>query len=287
MRRATTLYHYTSQAALIEIIRSDSLWLTDVRYLNDSTEYVYSLNLVRELLRQRFSYDDRALILFQGHVQNEIARQSQPLMLTSMSEVGDLLSQWRAYSVPGKGVALGFDQKLLRELVHRFGGWLRRAEYSESRQKKLLTKHLGQATDDVRAAIPSRPSTSRAAAKWDARIFSPEGQPPILGPAGRFVEQVLPLASVFKHPSFREEREWRLVVPMRHDLPINFRSGASYLVPYTTMALDLEHSRVLTEIVVGPSPQPQLAKESIERMMTESLSYSVTVRTSEIPFRAW
>jgi hypothetical protein len=33
------LYHYTDQRGLLGILRSQSIWATHIRYLNDSSEY--------------------------------------------------------------------------------------------------------------------------------------------------------------------------------------------------------------------------------------------------------
>ena len=42
------LYHYTNAASFIEIVKSKCLWATDVLFVNDSTEYIYTLNLFKE-----------------------------------------------------------------------------------------------------------------------------------------------------------------------------------------------------------------------------------------------
>ena len=41
------LYHYTSLNGLLEIIRTKSIWATDILFLNDSSECKYSINLAR------------------------------------------------------------------------------------------------------------------------------------------------------------------------------------------------------------------------------------------------
>ena len=40
------LYHYTSADGLIGILSSKSIWLTDLRYMNDLSELQYSKALV-------------------------------------------------------------------------------------------------------------------------------------------------------------------------------------------------------------------------------------------------
>ena len=45
-----TLYHYTSLQGLMGIIESRKLRASDVRYMNDSTELTYALNLLQNAI---------------------------------------------------------------------------------------------------------------------------------------------------------------------------------------------------------------------------------------------
>src|SRR5438876_12190342 len=44
------LYHYTSQDGLLGIVKSRSLWATNISHLNDSTEFELSLGLIQKSL---------------------------------------------------------------------------------------------------------------------------------------------------------------------------------------------------------------------------------------------
>jgi hypothetical protein len=41
------LYHYTSQKGLLGILEHDNLWMTNILYLNDSSEFKHTLDLVK------------------------------------------------------------------------------------------------------------------------------------------------------------------------------------------------------------------------------------------------
>jgi len=41
------LYHYTSQKGLLGILQSKKLWMTNILYLNDSSEFLYTVDLVK------------------------------------------------------------------------------------------------------------------------------------------------------------------------------------------------------------------------------------------------
>ncbi len=45
------LWHYTNLSSLLGIIESKELWATDLRYLNDRTEFAYGLEQVLNVLR--------------------------------------------------------------------------------------------------------------------------------------------------------------------------------------------------------------------------------------------
>lgn len=49
----STLYHYTSQAGLLGITASRSVWASKIHYLNDGKEFALSVELVREYVAER------------------------------------------------------------------------------------------------------------------------------------------------------------------------------------------------------------------------------------------
>ena len=97
--------------------------------------------------------------------------------------------------------------------------------------------------------------------------------------------QMSDVASFIKHPSFCEEREWRVVIQFRNQ--VHYRSGGSFLVPFAELPLGLKATRALVDVVVGPTPHPALAVESVKAYLHSKLGYEVPVRASDIPFRAW
>ena len=47
MDKLDKLYHYTSRKGLLGIIQNHELWMTNILYLNDSREFMYTLELVK------------------------------------------------------------------------------------------------------------------------------------------------------------------------------------------------------------------------------------------------
>ncbi len=101
------LYHYTAAAGLQGILRTRTMWATDVRYLNDAAELQHGLRIVAaevDALKQKGADPD---LLKEWYA--ALKSSSNVLVyVASFSTFDDSLSQWRAYARPW-GFALGLD----------------------------------------------------------------------------------------------------------------------------------------------------------------------------------
>src|SRR4051812_4201029 len=94
-----TLYHYTTQAGLLGILETKSIWASEIRFLNDATEFRTALDTVGAELRTRLNELDSA----EGEARGEAifreftALEEASFFVLSLTEKGDDLSQWRAY----------------------------------------------------------------------------------------------------------------------------------------------------------------------------------------------
>ena len=105
--------------------------------------------------------------------------------------VPDLLSQWRAYGRSGAGYCIAFDWEELARAGSCIGFELIRAIYDKSDQERIVATFMASAKA-VYEEIP-----------WDS-VSDGSYWNVVLG-------TITKLALCFKHPSFSEEREWRLV----------------------------------------------------------------------------
>jgi len=173
--------------------------------------------------------------------------------VASFSAVPDLLSQWRAYGQPGIGVALGFLTADLEHVAQAAGYSLLRCHYTRTTHEAALRKALSEASDPP--------------------------QPLLFG------KQVLSLAPVFKHPSFSEEAEWRLVSGIPASGPLRFRRIGSLLAPYRCVSLAKDGPLPLAEVLLAPTPFPSENEFALRLLLAEHDLPQVSVRHSEIPFR--
>ena len=103
--------------------------------------------------------------------------------------------------------------------------------------------------------------------------------------------QLLLIAPYFKHPKFFEEEEWRFIYGLHKPLEkeVCFREGISMVIPYVEFELFVASDDPLPikEIVIGPTPNQELSKKSVEKLLIEHRIPSCNVALSEIPYRAW
>ena len=104
----------------------------------------------------------------------------------------------------------------------------------------------------------------------------PVGHPAASGYA-RAQQIVLPALAGIKHPAFKEEHEWRLVVVTDQQRP-RFRPGPLGVTPYISLGYPTE---AIAEVVVGPGPEQELREQGARLLAGEGVS----VRSSDAPFR--
>jgi len=96
-----TLYHYTGQTGLLGIIKEESVWTTPIQYLNDASELTPAIELSETLLSERAesSQEKDNAICWPASKWHQIgdALREAGVFVFSLSENGDLLSQWHAY----------------------------------------------------------------------------------------------------------------------------------------------------------------------------------------------
>jgi hypothetical protein len=238
----TPIYHYTTQGGLLGIIETREIWATHHQCLNDAQEFIHAKDLLRRQIAELVDAEpnDRLLADMKRTLDSKRGFEDVNLYVASLSEDPDSLAQWRAYGGPTSGFALGFE---IDGIVLPSPFKLVRCEYDEGKQSRILR--------------------SLATGLLDG--FNELHQNGQVGDVGAFVDlfcrtDLHPLALLFKHPKFSEEREWRIISsqPMTEDppdtkeAPLAFREGKSTLIPYRRVPLT---NFPLTEVVVGPNPE--------------------------------
>jgi hypothetical protein len=109
------LFHYTSLGGLMGIVESAAIRCTEMRYLSDSAELEHAVELMEWAIGSRFEYEPQkkdkppltaieaqVLKQLQGWLRHSLLK-GHGLFVACFTENGNLLSQWRSYTQPGRG----------------------------------------------------------------------------------------------------------------------------------------------------------------------------------------
>lgn len=116
-------YHYTSVDTLFNILRGNSLWLTEINKLNDMDEFQRSHTDLRKKLDANYSGFPKARLLGQlfKYLQDPpLSELASSVFVFSMTHEPESSSQWQNYGQNGTGVCIGFDTSLFLNPDHNF-----------------------------------------------------------------------------------------------------------------------------------------------------------------------
>jgi hypothetical protein len=270
------LYHYTSQAGLIGIVKDKCIWATKAHYQNDAKELLHALELSRgviETLRDdNPTTEEERLLRAMKLTLNSI--RSVNIFVCSFSEHNDMLSQWRGYCPRGNGFSIGLDYEQLKPIVESQGLRFVPCIYNLNEQQLLITELI----HDVMASFRTDLSNS---------IYIKQA---LRNRANEYANRMLAIAPIIKHSTFSEEREWRAVsypIDSNHT-QVRYREGVSMLTPYFVVNLTTSNTTQLPikEIIVGPTPHVELSASSVADFLFAN-NIPINVRPSRIPFRGW
>jgi Protein of unknown function (DUF2971) len=292
------VYHYTSLDAMMNIVKTRTLWATSIAYLNDVMERQLLIRAAKNrlpILARRNVVPETLAFPKMEAIEADISSiESQPF-ITSFASNPDSLMHWRSYCPQENGVAIGFRTKCLSGaridqssapgmiVSPLYFGAVR---YIEPTADKEVDDAIQAAYKNATFYLLKNPQT---ASYWGLNeLFT------------NFLEDE---ACLFKHQSFLVEKEYRLVlgdVRYRSDA-MKFRSTRSSLVPYVPLripslmevdppATPNDSPRAtwdsITSVTVGPTANMPLSVAAV-RVFFQSLSLEVEVRESRVPYRDW
>jgi hypothetical protein len=285
------LWHYTDAGGLKGIIESDRLWATDTRFLNDASEITHGLDLAAQALND---YDTTGLKAATGRFVQGLGNLEQQVLsryfdrtlvvyVACFCDHGDLLSQWRAYGGTAGvgGYAIGFSPR------PPMAGWPHVAPGNHGFRLRGVLYDLDKQTaichDLIKRLIPLLDEDPEDLQKQKA--FS-----------DNLIDGLVEIATWCKHPTFSEEREWRIVYVRNEDanpLTTNHRPLHGVLVPYVELTLPTpvgpgaDTGRMpISSVHCGPSPDRNLKHQGVESLVKASpLHHGVGVTDSVTPLR--
>lgn len=313
----TSIFHYTDTAGLLGILLSQSLFATDYRYLNDTTEAAAIRDLLLPILHSEISsitpklierkwlrkeyFDENGLGTDQMQADAVYRAFSRaldnvsPFFIASFCEhktgsyefENGLLSQWRGYAQSG-GFAIEFEETEL--------GTLMKAENDAYAYAKIKSDNVRY--DNFDKLFKSEVYNG-VAGEMIRTIFETRGIDTKEVTGAKNLDEVMiefiECAPFLKNAAFHEENEYRIVascirqskIPSdeeRRPKEIKFRSKNSAIIPYINLFEDVDSDLPIKSIIVGPHPSQE--KQAAALLMVLETEYlNANVRLSKIPYR--
>jgi len=254
------MYHYTDVSGLEGILRSGTLWLTDVFRLNDPGEIRYGLDaacahLAAEGGLQDASDIEKEFATTVCEKLQENVESSANYFVTSCSFERDHADQWRKYGDNGRGYALGFEAGTLER--HFMG-----------------VAPSNHSTFQISYAAEEMQAMQRAIVEQGLEIVRAVGRH--MGGAllrrisVRLSVNILHCAIFFKALKWASEREYRFMMVHRGDIAVpgmKMRRRGDIEVRYCEYDWKTGCAAALRQIIVGPQADAGFA----ERLCAELL----------------
>lgn len=276
-------YQYTDINAVKSIIETNSIRLTNVKYLNDKAEFHIGLNFLSQAFYSNYIFPNHVslncinsirenFILWNNGISN-IHYLIDHLYVASFSYAPDVLSQWRGYGM----YAIEFNQSMLTNRPNLLPLSFLQCTYTynEEEAKKYALNAISYIVNYV----------------FENWVENGDNSPLMR----TMQEMIAVYALTFKYPAFREEQEVRLIfMNYYNDTEIDFRVKNNLLVPYVTVAIQ---PKDITGVIIGPIENQQLSYSSLDMLCKKAMfknksigkapaEWNINLRWSEIPFTA-
>ena len=288
--KRTNLFHYTTIQGLFGIILSNDIYVSHIRYLNDSSEVIHGKELAVDVLRKlatKWRFGEFSKIL--KYAENSILENGiKDYFVTSFSEIDDGLTQWRSYGKES-GVCIEFDISLPHSFVHFFCPKLARVVYKFRDKLKIVLFWIRKFFAEYRAEL----DRSYSIPDWAYEAY------------GKSLAEKLEYEfSRFKHDCFSSEKEVRLIISGDERLhrPRRYRTSGRFIIPYYnasdtsrrqdgTICLDgtiIECPKIpVASVTIGPMQNQALCALSVQDFLTAHGYNPNIVRTSKLPYRSY
>lgn len=247
------LYHYTNINSVIGILTSQSLWMTNIRTANDSSEG--RLILEKSLSKIKNGNKIRSLLL-------------NNLYTCSFSLNGNMLSQWRAYG----DIAIGFDI----EKIKNDSRFIKDESVKDQFGKAIFCPDSSGTEYQECQYVEIENKISELAERVD-KFAEKYNEEELIGKQ-RILLNIGSLCFGIKHNGFSEENECRLLSFLWKKDP--FKRGTTKYIEYQIKP------EFVKEIIIGPSKKKSKNIDDVKDFIKKNPAYShVVLLESGIPFK--
>lgn len=212
------IYHFTGAEALKSIVLNQSFWITKSDYLNDTTEQIMIMDLLKVFFKEQKMDKD-----VQGYIRDQLSKYLNDYnhYILSFSKTDDSLPLWNYYS-ENEGYSVGIDKD---DFINKL-----RTYYSEMDNNcRVIITEVRYLSDNG----------DEKAVRDELLPFIHFNADDISTKRDRFDELALKLANLsysIKHSAYSSEMEERIVIICEKDSPISkreeFRVLRGSFIPY-------------------------------------------------------
>ncbi|MCA5005796.1 DUF2971 domain-containing protein [Sphingobacterium bovistauri] len=272
------LYHYTTIQGFQGIIESSEIWMSNLFYLNDKSEYKLGVELLKKHLniyKNGFSVL-KATKYFVEALESAIQyiESNESIFILSLTANSNLLSQWRGYTNNGIGINIGFKKDFFKK--NQFN--IYKCIYDVDAQDKMIS-HLVTESIFMFVGVCHTQGIFENQDKFELKEF--DKAVTIVG--NIFMDRAILACSLIKNSHFVEEDEWRVVYSNK-ELDINFLNRSLYLKPYVKFPIENIGS-IISEINIGPNPEQILCEISIKAFLKKHIINNCKIICCDIPYR--
>lgn len=295
-KNISKLYYYTSISTLENIISKENIWLSNSKYLNDSTEINYTNNLIYDICEEYLNGNEEFDKFFKENIEillHTIDMELGDTYILSLTENKDSLALWSNYSnYDGYNLAFNCDyfQNIFTEENYRFidknknSIFLNEGEdfvwyfgeviYNKEHQENIIKERVEflynlyknfyefKEDDDFKSLI----------------VY--------------VLYNIAYIATFFKDESFKEEQEHRLVFRVINKnikkQIVKHRISNRVFIPYIELGLNQntkEGNLPMEKITIDYKNNLDIAEMGLRSFLESEGYYKTTIKKSKIPLR--
>lgn len=301
----TSVFHYTSGAALLGIISNSEFWATDISFLNDDKEHVTGYEASLEYIEELKEKEDDPILgdcikmLYQQLItymeKNTIARQTY---VVSFSKTPDSIVHWFSYCEKNQGYCLEFEEETFLEGDEPddppvFSNFFMDVNYAEA---ELLREELGKviSKQSIMNIIQDAQSSANLLGVDLQDRNAPLAGKYLLAVSNRLMNEMFSpliiLSCSYKGKGFSHEAERRLVLLQKNldancpkeALSMKFREKNGAIFPYTPIRFNRNS---IKRIIIGPCADYDFKRSGLLKLLKKyNLECKVEQSSSSLRF---
>jgi hypothetical protein len=268
-------YRYANAETFLKMLKSQTLWFSDLRRMNDWDEYMAGYLITSEIVAQEFP-EYMGLLT---EISAERMNSSFLVLICSFSMDGDCLSMWRGYGDNGSGASIGYKYDEIGN-HHLFERYLKKMAPINGKVQFFPVIYQ---EDDFKENVRRYIRRTLQLLSGDAATKSPNSKAVQLGML-RVV--LMRLFTLYKSDFFKDEREIRGFIEVNESVDayaLKVRKGDFGEMEYHEINTNFQGVSAIEEVVLGPRCAMPIAQ--VQEQLVDCGLSAVKVRQSRGTYR--